>query len=728
MSIYAVNGSNFGQYTVQSKKNAHFKAKTETSTPIFGAKYGTKTDASNDGKFTTKEALKNFGKGLISPIKAVIDHPLIAIGTIAATGLACVAIPALTPILTLGFGALSLYEVGKGTYDAAKNYKNGEYDAAEKSFEKIGTGTIGTVLTTLGLKSSAKVSAEVKQANQLGRALTNAEKLEISNKVKSGSYLDALKENLSIITTKEGRSALVANLNPKNIIGKFKKTAQTIKPQKFQDTIEGQRRAKMSTKDLEREVTETINKAFDEMGIPKEARPKIVISDELRYQTVEDANALISKMIDDKLWTRKFMTYKKGSYKQEFFKSGEKLSEMTNEEIIARIKTVLSNSEDTKSIGLDEFFVKTLLNEQNASKGGHYTGSEHQIVFNTGAWRNGKLSTEEIAVHETLHAKMAILRNSLSKDEVTQIVKQELLNRIKYGEPEEIISGAGFLGNEMMKPPKMSSKMRTDYLKFAEKNLYSDTDIYSAIASREFELCNGDTTKLAQIEKQLQPIITELKNMIKNNPEFVAENGGNETEALNTLLQYTKSQNFRYCAFSKNQIKNVKPITLTPQQHQEAVESLIGQIETIEGNSRIGGVITQILGATKEQFNQYQFSYEELLARNTAAEFEKSKIQTLLQNSSLTSENKAELTSRLKDLDFVLEYNKVGKEYYSLYTKALNNPNDTVLAEELKTITAQLQKLEELKNANPNLEIVLNNTFGFAPYNITPYLPKKEAA
>ena len=263
----------------------------------------TEVNASNDGKFTFKEAMKNFGKGLISPVKAVIDHPLIAIGMIAATAALCFAVPAVTPLMTIGFGALSLFEVGKGSYNAVKNYKNGDYDASEKSFEKIGTGTIGTILTILGLKSSAKVAAEVKQANSLGRPLNVQEQAAIADKIKQGSWLAALKENLSIITTSEGRSALVNNFKPSNIAAQFKKISGALRPKKFEETAEYQRRQNMSTKDVEREVTEIVNQAFDEMGIPQEARPKIIIQDDLRYQTIDDANNIISQMVDDKLYT-----------------------------------------------------------------------------------------------------------------------------------------------------------------------------------------------------------------------------------------------------------------------------------------------------------------------------------------------------------------------------------------------------------------------------------------
>ena len=751
MPIGVINGVNTNPYVNYGKTNINFKAK-ETTKSLFEDKKEEKVDASNDGKFTGKEVLKNFGKGLISPIKAIIDHPLLAIGTLAATGLACFAIPALTPILTIGFGALSLFEIGKGTFDAVRNYRKGEYDAAEKSFEKIGTGTIGTLLTAIGLKSSAKVAAEVKQANQLGRMLTKTEKIAIAKEVQQGSMLSALKENLSMFTTTEGRSALVAGFKPSNIAAQFKQFKSLVKPNKFEQTAEGQRRANMSTRDVEREVTEIVNQAFDEMGIPKEARPEIIISDELRYQTVDDANAVISKIIDDKIASSKWSfldkdKYVKGSYKREFFRPGENLREMTNEEIIARIKSILSQADDTQKYAADESFLKSLLNEQRINEGGCYTQKNHKLVFKTGGWRQGKFSTEDIAVHEALHAKMAILRNSLTKEEAAQIIKQELLSRIKFGEPEEIIVGGGFLGNEMMSAPKMSSKMRAEYLQFADDVLYKSDDIAKAIGRRDDilyrmkSLTEGKpiiqsdtqaslTAELATADDALKSIMPRLQEMLRNNPEFVVQNGGSEAEALNILLKYTKSHEVRFKFFSNTEIKGVNPISLTPEQHQQAVESLIGFVETIEGNSRTGGFTTRIFGASKEQFNQYQFSYEELLARNTAAQFEKAKLQAMLQDTTLTAEKQAEITARLKQMDFILEYNRVGKQFYELYTKVLNNPDDVALAEELKIISAQFENLENLKPSMMGIEKPERyyKTFGRIPKNMTPYLPKEEAA
>ena len=341
---------------------------------------------------------------------------------------------------------------------------------------------------------------------------------------------------------------------------------------------------------------------------------------------------------------------------------------------------------------------------------------------------------------------LLFLRNSLSKEEAAQIIKSELMNRIKLGESEQILVSGGWFGNEMMAAPKMSANMRAEYLQFADDLLYKSDDIINAITKREeiltrikglkdgssiikTDTMSDLTAKLANADDALKPVITRLKTMMQNNPEFIAQNGGTEAEALNTLLKYTKSHEVRFKFFSNTEIKGVKPFNLTPEQHKEAVESLIGHIETIEGNSRTSGMSARIFGASKEQFNQYQFSYEELLARNTAAQFEKAKLQTMLQDTTLSAEKQAELTARIKDLDFVLEYNRVGKQYYDLYTRAINNPNDTAIADELSAVTTQFEKLDNIKNSlRSSKPEVYYKTYGVFPLNMTPYLPKKDVA
>lgn len=251
-----------------------------------------KVDKSSNNKFDLSECIKNFGKGLLSPITAIIKHPLMTIGTLAATAAVCSVVPVMAPVLAVGFGALSAYQLGKGAVEAAKNYNNGEYDKAEKSFNKVGEGTIGVVLTALGIKQSARVAKEAKVMSELGvTSLDKTQKLQIAQEIKNGTKLDALKEITSLFTSKTGLKAVGTQFKPDNIAARAKEMYKFLftkeevtkikKEQvKFSETAEGKRRAAMSSQEIEAEVKSLYKEAFDEYGIPEELRPEIKITKE----------------------------------------------------------------------------------------------------------------------------------------------------------------------------------------------------------------------------------------------------------------------------------------------------------------------------------------------------------------------------------------------------------------------------------------------------------------
>lgn len=118
-----------------------------------------KADASNDGKFSTWQAIKNFGKGLISPVTAMFSSVkgfLIGAGMMAAGAVAVAAtggaiLPALLA-MGIAFGA---FEGVKGIYKIA-TAKNG--DDVEKAFLDIGTATSSIGLSFLGVKTSLKTA------------------------------------------------------------------------------------------------------------------------------------------------------------------------------------------------------------------------------------------------------------------------------------------------------------------------------------------------------------------------------------------------------------------------------------------------------------------------------------------------------------------------------------------------------------------------------------------
>ncbi len=246
-------------------------------------------DKSNNGKFDASEAGKNFLKGILSPLTAVIKHPVITLATIGITAAACALVPVLGPILGIGFGALSIFQLGKGCTDVVKNIKNKEYDKAEQSFNNVGQGTVGTVLSVLGLKQSAKVAKEAKLMNELKvNSLSSAQKEAIAAEVKNGSYLDALKDNVSLFTSRTGLKAAVNQFKPSNIFQRGKNLIKHLFTKKevtkiekeqmnFSETTEGQRRAALTTEEIEAQVKALAKEAFDEYGVPEELRPEIKI-------------------------------------------------------------------------------------------------------------------------------------------------------------------------------------------------------------------------------------------------------------------------------------------------------------------------------------------------------------------------------------------------------------------------------------------------------------------
>lgn len=153
--VLSVNNSlnnPYNRYQAKSKSEAVTLAQ-----PVFSKSDCKKADKSCNGKFDFSQALKNFGKGLVSPITSMFSSTknfLIGAGMIAAsTALVVATGGAAAPILVavgLGMGAV---QAGQGVYKVA-TAKSG--DDIEKAFYDFGgsTGAIG--LSLVGAKASLK--------------------------------------------------------------------------------------------------------------------------------------------------------------------------------------------------------------------------------------------------------------------------------------------------------------------------------------------------------------------------------------------------------------------------------------------------------------------------------------------------------------------------------------------------------------------------------------------
>mgnify|MGYP004636259333 CR=1 FL=1 len=643
------------------QKDAKKIERARVTESIDTVEFSNKEDKSKNGKFDVSEAAKNLGKGILSPFTAMIKHPVATVGLIAGTVALTTLIPVLTPVLAVGFGAVGLYQVGKGTYDAVNNYRKGNYDEAEKSFDKIGQGIVGAAMSAVGIKQGAKVANEAKLMNKLNvKSLTPQQRTEIATNVDKSGYFSALKDNVSLLFTKNGLKSVGKQFTPSSIKARFTdfvegfkgnrryavegeevKVKKKLTPEEFKKTPEGIRRASLSDEEIQTEVNNLYNEAFDKLGVPKEQRPNLKIE-----------------------------------------KGHERL-------------------------------------------GGSYYKGKHTLEFNPESYRVGRFEVEDVIMHEATHCKEALLRAGIPQERANQVVKEQLISRVMNGESEQVVVKGSFMGADMMTPPKMSAKMKNEFIEFAKNDLYtgemnSDLASYSNVLDLKINpVKSNPVSNMRVVEKQqkVQPFVDKISKLIADNPDFVSQYGSEEVAVLE-LTRYSVSHNFRYNYFSNVKINKgsswapdyVKVPELSGEKLAEAEQSLIDNITTIEGNGRISGF--NGVFASGKDFNQYQFSPEEVLAQKNGNNFviEKfaDKIQKMKESGTINLEEEARLNAAIEKAKLIVEYKTKGLEYYKHYTEMINNPNDKKLAEMVSALERELNVLDEqIKNiSHREIEVV----------------------
>ena len=560
-------------------------------------------DKTNNGEFDANVAANNFCKGLLSPITAIIKHPIATIGVVGATALACSVAPILAPATAIVFGAMGIYEFGKSSYNIVKHSASGEYDKAEKDFEGLGQGTINTVLTALGMRQSARVTKEAQLLSETKATKLSVEQIsKIKDEVKSLTLFKSFKESLKLYTTKEGRQAFMYQFKKpvikerlqdlKNIIVKKKeqtKESFDIK-EEFAKTPEGIKRAKMTTEEISQEVSKLAKESFDQYGIPEELRPKI--------------------------------------------------------EIV----------------------------KKDAKTGGGYYAQKHTIEINETAYREGAFDLPNTIKHEATHAKEALIRETLTFTKKEQLTKEYLLNKIQTGDNNTVAYASTIVGNATIKPPKMSTGMKTDFAKLAQENIYK-------IGS------NGLDKK--QLTKLVEPLIDKY-------PEFISQYQSKE-EALDMLTKYAQSHQLRYKIGPTTAINLPadKVAKLGYIDESTAINSFKGILECLDGNMSYKTVSGNMgLGG---DFTQYEFGAEEVLAQLSGNKFEISHLEqelaTLRKRPNFDAKQEAYLLSQIESAQKTIKYKSMGQKYYKLFMDYKHNPSPE-LAKEINTLAVELNKLQ----------------------------------
>lgn len=560
-------------------------------------------DKTNNGEFDANVAANNFCKGLLSPITAIIKHPIATIGVVGATALACSVAPILAPATAIVFGAMGIYEFGKSSYNIVKHSASGEYDKAEKDFEGLGQGTINTVLTALGMRQSARVTKEAQLLSETKATKLSVEQIsKIKDEVKSLTLFKSFKESLKLYTTKEGRQAFMYQFKKpvikerlqdlKNIIVRKKEqTKETFDiKEEFAKTPEGIKRAKMTTEEISQEVSKLAKESFDQYGIPEELRPKI--------------------------------------------------------EIV----------------------------KKDAKTGGGYKAKTHTIEINETAYREGAFDLPNVIKHEATHAKEALIRETLTFTKKEQLTKEYLLNKIQTGDNNTVVYDTTIFGNSTIKPPKMSTGMKTDFAKLAQENIYK-------IGS------NGLDKK--QLTKLVEPLIDKY-------PEFISQYQSKE-EALDMLTKYAQSHQLRYKVGTTTAINLPadKVAKLGYIDESTAINSFKGILECLDGNMSYKTVSGNMgLGG---DFTQYEFGAEEVLAQLSGNKFEISHLEqelaTLRKRPNFDAKQEAYLLSQIESAQKTIKYKSMGQKYYKLFMDYKHNPSPE-RAKEINTLAVELNKLQ----------------------------------
>ncbi len=147
-------------------------------------------DGSDDGKISFKEKVKNFGKGLIAPVKNMFSSPkniaITAVSAAAGVGLIALTSGAAAPVMVatgLIFGGV---QIGKGIYKQV-NAKTDE--EAKQAWQEMGSGTFTAGVSAASAKPALKASGVDTKGMSVFAAIGKCLKDTPKNIVKCGSSI-----------------------------------------------------------------------------------------------------------------------------------------------------------------------------------------------------------------------------------------------------------------------------------------------------------------------------------------------------------------------------------------------------------------------------------------------------------------------------------------------------------------------------------------------------------
>ena len=587
-------------------------------------------DASNDSKFSIKEAGKNFAKGIITPIKVMIEHPIMTLSTVATTALMCSLVPVVTPILTVGFGALSVAQLLKGCIVAGKEYLKGNYDNSEKTFEEIAQGTLGVATTLAGVKQNAKIAREAKTMVRLQRTKLPFEiRYDISQNVSKMNFVDASKELLSLFTTKNGRSAIKTQFKPfmikarvqdilsilqGNAVKSAKITTVEEKAKAFKKTPEGKRIAALSDEQITSEVRQIFNEVFDEIGVPETDRPtlKIIKKEKNLGGSYNQGTHSISFNIE--------------SYRAGLFDIEETIRHEASHCQDAMMKARLSD------INIREISQKSLADRI-------LSGDSPRVT----KWNNG-YGMETI---EPPKMSMKLRR------QFAQFAKENIYND----------NFSGFSLRDLQEQRRLI-KENSGFAKSKQPIISTSS---------------------------LSDVMTKLTQLLDDNMDFVQQYSSYD-DALYALSDYVLSHKYRYQALLQKSPKSMPLKQVDVAEVQKAVYNKVTQIDGGSRLHEAFGVNVTDDVYSQYAYSHEEVTAETKALRYLIRKLTE-KMNLKKQNGTLTLQEETQIAEKIGRLNSKIDVRLKGCEYLEEYTKYLANPEDATLKANVTRLKSELDAI-----------------------------------
>ncbi|MBR6162961.1 hypothetical protein IKQ26_03595 [bacterium] len=474
-----------------------------------------------------------------------------------------------------------------------------------------------------------------------------------------------------------------------------------------------------SRENLEKEVRNIVDKGCEIYGIPEELKPKLVIVDSLQFASEEEINKKFKEALGNE------------DLDLDIFSGSKKApSDMSRDEFINTV---------SNRTGLSKKDVEKIMQSDNGKDKGFYSSVDNSITFYTKGYRDGSDTIEGTILHELYHAKEAVIRSSLQQEDRDEIVRAELLKRLKEGESRNVFKqypADDDMASAMMTVPVIDNATKNVLSNIARDNLFTDDwTLYEKMQkySELLDQKNPNEEELARAKADLGGLAeqieeTALKGKVyKDNPTLLQSVFGLSKKEKNKLLfDYMMSMEFRYQYFRQKEIKDAPTTQKADEYRDIAKKSISEHIGSTQANYAMN-VARQSKKKTGDAlYWEYYTSREEVYARINSEKREVDMLKLKYANS-IGNTPKSELKKIKKQLK---EKKAQFKEDYKLYKffeledKFKANPRNVMLRLKYYASSYEIAIMKQTHSMSPVKKVLCGAYFLFVLLNSSNILKK----